>query len=48
MELALPRIVGNATFRWNSAHKGQRVVEKEGIDCSRKPIDCTVDARILS
>jgi hypothetical protein len=41
----LPRIVGKATFKWNSAHKWQRVVGKEGIDCSRKPIGCTLDDR---
>jgi hypothetical protein len=39
----LPRIVGNATFKWNSAHKGQRVVGKEGIDSSQEPIHCTLD-----
>ena len=39
----LPRIVGKATFKWNSAHKGQRVAGKEGIDCSHKPIGCTLD-----
>jgi hypothetical protein len=41
----LPRIVGKATFKWNSAHEGQRVVRKEGIECSRKPIGCTLDHR---
>ena len=31
--------------KWNSAHKGQRVVGQEGIDCSRMPIGCTLDDR---
>src|ERR1700687_3619587 len=29
-----------------AAHKGQRVVGKEGIDCSRKPIGCTLEDRV--
>jgi hypothetical protein len=41
----LPRIVGNATFKWNSGNKEQRVVGKEGIECSQKPISCTLVER---
>jgi hypothetical protein len=42
----LPRIVGKATFKWNSAHKVRRLVGKEGIDCSRNPIGCTLGERV--
>jgi hypothetical protein len=41
----LPRIVGKATFKWNSAHEGQREAGKEGINRSQKPIGCTLDDR---